>query len=76
MGTDWLGEWDGTCACGKKEMDGLKCKYGATHQPLFRLPWGVPQKVKFPWDVQPTATQDEKNVSNPTPFTGPTTETL
>lgn len=24
-------EWDGVCACGKAEMDGVKCRLGATH---------------------------------------------
>lgn len=27
-------EWDGVCVCGKAEMDGVKCRYGATHKTL------------------------------------------
>jgi hypothetical protein len=43
-------EFDGTCACGKIAMDGVRCKYGATHQPLLRMPWDTPKKEKFPWE--------------------------
>ena len=24
-------EWNGVCACGKSERDGIRCKLGATH---------------------------------------------
>lgn len=34
MGHDANGEWDGVCVCGKREADGIKCRFGATHQPL------------------------------------------
>lgn len=34
MGTDFLGDWDGICACGKKEADGRQCILGATHETL------------------------------------------
>lgn len=27
-------DWDGICVCGKKEMDGIKCRFGATHMTL------------------------------------------
>ena len=47
-------EWNGVCACGKAAMDGVRCKYGATHQPLLYMPWGPPkrepEKEKFPWE--------------------------
>jgi hypothetical protein len=29
-------EWDGVCACGKAEMDGKRCKLGASHVGLAR----------------------------------------
>lgn len=34
MGRDADGGWDGICACGKVEMDGVRCKLGATHRRL------------------------------------------
>lgn len=46
MGTDWLGEWDGICACGRAEMDGVKCFLGATHKPLLVMPWATPSTAK------------------------------
>jgi hypothetical protein len=36
MAVDIFGNWDGVCACGKKELDGIKCSLGATHLPKFR----------------------------------------
>jgi hypothetical protein len=45
---------NGVCACGRETMDGVRCKYGATHQPLLRMPWyqpkREPEKEKFPWE--------------------------
>ena len=29
MAIDANGEWDGICACGKKEADGVRCQFGA-----------------------------------------------
>jgi hypothetical protein len=54
MGRDTNGEWDGICACGKKEADGVRCRLGATHKPYeprMPMPWEVKQepKEKFPW---------------------------
>lgn len=55
MGLDTNGEWDGTCACGKKEADGVRCIYGATHEPYKSppMPWELPSAVEppkeFPW---------------------------
>ncbi len=31
---DANGDWDGICACGKKEADGITCALGATHETL------------------------------------------
>lgn len=44
MGVDAYGEWDGICACGRAELNGVKCYLGASHQPLNRpaLPWAIP----------------------------------
>lgn len=39
MAVDWLGEWDGICACGKAAADGIQCQLGATHQARQRMPW-------------------------------------
>jgi hypothetical protein len=51
VGIDANGEWDGVCACGKKEADGVRCKYGATHQKPKPMPWETQEKPKeeFPW---------------------------
>lgn len=52
------GNWDGVCACGKKEMDGVRCFLGATHQPdkpRPPMPWAnesIPATAPaplFPW---------------------------
>lgn len=47
------GEWDGVCACGKAAMDGVRCKYGATHEPRKQMPWETPEQIKhaFPWQT-------------------------
>lgn len=56
-------EWDGICKCGKVEMDGVRCRLGATHRAL--MPWGsgvvtrtdeemaqmLPKKEKLPWET-------------------------
>ncbi len=34
MGIDTDGEWDGICACGKVEADGVRCRFGGTHETL------------------------------------------
>ena len=49
MGLNWLDEWDGVCACGKKENDGVRCRFGATHEPdkKHAFPW---IKEKMPWE--------------------------
>jgi hypothetical protein len=48
MITPW-GEWDGVCACGKTEMDGVTCRFGASHRPLLRL--ATTQKaLSLPWE--------------------------
>ena len=31
MGIDRHGNWDGVCACGKRALDGVRCRFGATH---------------------------------------------
>jgi hypothetical protein len=43
---DANGEWDGVCACGKKEADGIRCILGATHKPYKPQP--------MPWETQST----------------------
>jgi len=43
----------GICACGKKEMDGVRCRLGATHKGLD-LPWATkstPAIPAVPWSV-------------------------
>lgn len=51
MGVDANGEWDGICTCGKVAMDGVRCKYGATHRlPESKpMPWETKPKEEFPW---------------------------
>lgn len=55
MAIDANGEWDGVCACGKREADGIRCFLGATHQRLHRMPWestSIPKTAaapSFPW---------------------------
>ena len=53
MALDANGEWDGICACGKAEMDGVRCRLGATHRPLKPkpMPWEKPNEPpkEFPW---------------------------
>lgn len=59
-------EWSGICACGNPNMDGVKCRLGATHQTLEMsraadrernphlyppMPWAT--SSTFPWDAQP-----------------------
>lgn len=39
MALDWLGEWDGVCACGKTAEDGIQCFLGATHAKPQPMPW-------------------------------------
>ena len=54
MALDANGEWDGICACGKAAMDGVRCKYGATHEPRKQMPWEPPvtlTKHAFPWNT-------------------------
>lgn len=46
------------CACGKKKMDGIRCKLGATHQPKPALPWEIPScptptEPPAPWSKSP-----------------------
>lgn len=43
------GEWDGVCACGKAESDGVQCKLGATHQP--RTPWATKSETTMETEV-------------------------
>lgn len=31
-------EWNGVCVCGKRERDGVRCKYGASHAVLTIKP--------------------------------------
>jgi hypothetical protein len=50
MALDANGEWDGVCACGKKEADGVRCRLGATHQKPKPMPWEIEKpKEEFPW---------------------------
>ena len=49
MAIDANGEWDGICACGKKEADGVRCRFGATHRPSLSRCLGKQQKEEFPW---------------------------
>ncbi len=52
MGATAVKEWNGICACGKIAMDGVRCIYGATHEPLKPIPfWETkPEPFKFPWE--------------------------
>lgn len=52
-------EWDGVCKCGKVEMDGVRCRLGATHRAASLWGSGVvtrtdeemqPNKGKMPWE--------------------------
>lgn len=60
MGTDADGNWDGTCACGKKEKDGVMCRLGATHRGLpaaTLLPWlqtPATEAKSLPWETAPS----------------------
>ena len=47
MALDANGEWDGYCACGKKEADGQRCFLGATHQNTINqpMPWAISSTV-------------------------------
>jgi hypothetical protein len=42
------------CVCGKAAMDGIRCRFGATHKPLnSRLPSTLPWEAKpekLPWE--------------------------
>jgi hypothetical protein len=49
MALDANGEYDGICACGKKEADGVRCFLGATHMPLNRQPY---KPRLMPWEAQ------------------------
>ena len=53
MAIDANGEWDGICACGKKEADGVRCRFGATHEPRKPMPWEKPNEPpkEFPWQI-------------------------
>lgn len=59
-------EWNGVCACGKIEQDGVTCRFGATHKSLRPMaqevqsfPWTKPQEPSqfngrdqtFPWSI-------------------------
>lgn len=37
-------DWDGVCVCGKTEADGVRCKYGASHNALAIKPRRVPRE--------------------------------
>jgi hypothetical protein len=53
MGINKDGEFDGVCACGKVNNDGIRCRLGATHQapPPRSMPWEAePRKDKMPWE--------------------------
>jgi hypothetical protein len=68
MGIDWLGRQEGMhdgCACGKKELDGIRCKLGASHKSVAMMVAGgtwisassapstaVPAS-SLPWTKQP-----------------------
>lgn len=51
MAIDANGEWDGVCACGKRDSDGIRCHLGATHQPPY--PWAAQRSERMPWDPPP-----------------------
>jgi hypothetical protein len=46
MAVDKFGNWDGVCACGKRALDGVKCRYGATHLRGFSDGIGKPKRVR------------------------------
>jgi DNA (cytosine-5)-methyltransferase 1 len=53
MGLNNDGSWDGVCACGKSQSDGVRCRFGATHKPPppRPMPWETePRKDKMPWE--------------------------
>jgi hypothetical protein len=53
MAIDENGEFDGVCACGKKENnDGIRCRLGATHQapPPRSMPWETETQREMPWE--------------------------
>ena len=58
MALHFLGEWDGVCACGKREADGIRCVFGAAHRvPVESFPWvnSAPKAEtelpeKMPWE--------------------------
>lgn len=72
MGTDANGDWDGVCACGKKELDGIECFLGATHQTLEmaraadreRNPHLYPTPPAFPW----ATSSDPATAPSPAPL--------
>ena len=49
------GEWDGICACGKEAMDGIRCRFGATHRSLYNEDdtciCGIPNCNKYPPEI-------------------------
>jgi hypothetical protein len=53
LAIDENGEFDGVCACGKINNDGVRCRLGATHKalPPRRMPWETePRKGHMPWE--------------------------
>lgn len=61
------GNWDGVCACGKREADGVKCFLGATHQPLQPMPWTIKcDPVKAPEELFPWMASDTSVLSGTT----------
>lgn len=60
MGIDTNGEWNGTCACGKTAMDGVRCYLGATHAAratAFAAPWTANPAPSLPWMLTPEPSQ-------------------
>lgn len=58
MAVDIFGNWDGVCACGKKELDGITCRFGATHLTTFSDAKSLAQSTtapvpSFPWTQPP-----------------------
>ncbi len=58
MAVDADGNWDGVCACGKKEADGIRCFLGATHETL------EVSQAKY-WELNP------RLKPQPTPWAAP-----
>jgi len=54
MGLKSNGEWDEVCACGKTVADGVRCRFGATHEKKHAFPWEIEQSErKMPWEHTP-----------------------